>query len=581
MSAFAAGPAFAAPVIPKGAEWEYQLAPDEDPALMSTIEFDASAWKSGRAGFGYGDDDDATVLEMRGKVTRLAIRHSFELPDGLDPASLTLSIRYDDAFEVWLNGVHLFDRELERKGGRITKVSGHEAFDDAWEAIRLAPFAKVFHPDSNCLLIIGHNVKKHSSDFTLDPYLGVKGLDKKSVPFGIAEGRALVDKFRLVWADDPTTFATIVWNQISGAPGTVHYGTRDLGEAFDDYPRRATVTRSVDQDPMLTCMVQLKDLEPDTPYFFCIRDERGVSRRLSFRTAPREPRAFTFIAGGDSRNGRKTRVLGNQTAARLRPLFVAFTGDLVASDRNSKWVDWLDDWQHSISEDGRMIPLVPHRGNHERRPQSIHETFGTPEDAYYAFSIGGDLFRYYVLNSEIPAQGAQGDWLGADLAAHRGKVTHLVAGYHKPIRPHVSGKSEGRNPERWAPDFYLNGIDLAIESDSHVMKRTLPLRPDEDGDEGFSHSADDKNATVFIGEGCWGAPLRDADDGKDWTVAKGSFNGFDWIHVTPEHMAVKTVRFGPLEDVAEIDPREPFATPTGLRLWEPESGQVLIVPGDR
>ena len=82
----------------------------------------------------------------------------------------------------------------------------------------------------------------------------------------------------------------------------------------------------------------------------------------------------------------------------------------------------------------------------------------------------------------------------------------------------------------WADNFYRHGLDLSIECDSHVMKRTHPLKPDPNGFEGFSMAKSDPKATTYIGEGCWGAPLRAADDAKPWTVDTASFNGFDWIH---------------------------------------------------
>ncbi|MEM8710882.1 MAG: metallophosphoesterase family protein [Planctomycetota bacterium] len=573
-------------IIPRGAEWAYQLDPESAPTEMSRLQFSTSDWPSGRAGFGYGDDDDATRLSMRGKHTRLAIREMFELDDAVDPKRLRLAVRYDDGIEVWLNGHHLLDRSLVRRGGKVVEVKDHEA--DEREEIPLGEFARYLRPEGNCLLIIGHNSSLQSSDFTLDPVLfageasSLRKMERTQAAALIPEGFALADKFRLVWTQDPAITAVVCWNQVSGGPGVVRYGPEDRQREADRYPSTAEVRRTVDQDPMLTCIAWLEGLSADTEYFFCIQDEKGVSRRFRFRTAPVVPQSFTFVAGGDSRNGRGVRVRANQTVARLRPLFVAFTGDLVSRDTNERWGWWLDDWQHTISEDGTMIPLVPHRGNHEREPRSMHDTFGVPEDAYYAFSVGGDLFRYFVLNSQISAGGEQGKWLERELKRHRRRTTHLVAGYHKPMRPHVGEKDEGANPLRWAKMFYEHGVDLAIESDSHVMKRTAALRPDKKGDEGFSATGSgDRNATVFIGEGCWGAPLRATDDSKDWTLASGSFNGFDWIHVTPDEMKIRTVVVGPTEDIAQVNPDDPFVSPEGLRVWQPDSGEILVVPGDR
>ncbi len=333
---------------------------------------------------------------------------------------------------------------------------------------------------------------------------------------------------------------------------------------------------------MENCFVRLKNLKPDTQYFFIIKDEDSTSSRFKFRTAPDKPKPFTFVAGGDSRNFRDVRIAANQLCEKLRPLFVAFTGDMINKDEAGEWEEWLDDWQHTIGKDGNMIPIVAHRGNHERRPETVPNYFDTPEDAYFSFSIGGDLFHYLTLNSQIPATGAQEKWLDRELKKVSGKTTHLVAGYHKPMRPHVSAKSEGDNPMEWADNFYRYGLDLSLESDSHVMKRTVPLKPDADGFEGFSAAKKgDKNATVYIGEGCWGAPLRGADDAKPWTLDTASFNGIDWIRVSPEDIQIKTVKVKNVAKVERVDPKDPFKNPKGLQLWDAKGGEVLVVPADR
>lgn len=387
-------------------------------------------------------------------------------------------------------------------------------------------------------------------------------------------------KYRVVWVTDPTTTATIAWDQEVGEPAKVHYGKTDHQRHSDRYSHVLEPQQAIKYDGMVNCFARMTDLEPDTEYFFCLKDAAGVGPRLKFRTAPSEPKPFTFIAGGDSRNFRDVRIEANRLCEKLRPLFVAFTGDMINKDEAEEWVEWLDDWQETIGEDGNMIPIVAHRGNHERRPETIPSFFDTPDDAYFAFSIGGELFRYYALNSEIPAEGDQEKWMEKDLTQHAKGVTHLMAGYHKPMRPHQSKKSEGANPMQWADNFYQHGFDLVLESDSHVMKRTLPLKPDANGPEGFSAAPSDPAATVYIGEGCWGAPLRPADDGKPWTLDMGSFNGFDWIHVTPAEIEVKTVHIENTVGVERVDSTSSYKTPKGLRLWDAKGGEVLRIPAD-
>lgn len=389
------------------------------------------------------------------------------------------------------------------------------------------------------------------------------------------------EKYRLVWFEDPTTTATFVWNQLKGDPAVLHYGPENFDRNPKKYPNKEKPDQVVAFDGMTNCMVTLRNLEPDRWYFMCLADDYGVSRRFYFRTAPAEAKPFTFIAGGDSRNFRDVRQAANTMCRKLQPLFVAFTGDMINRDNATEWDEWLDDWQLTLNENGRLLPIAPHRGNHEARSVSIPKHFGMPGDSYAAFNIGGNMFRYYLLNSQIPADGAQGKWLESDLARNADGVTHLVAGYHKPMRPHTSGKPLGRNPYKWADTFYEYGFDLVLESDSHVMKRTLPLKPDTSGKGGFKAAPDDPKATIYIGEGCWGAPLRRADITYPWTVDRAAFNGFDWILVTPEAIYNKTVKVDNVSSVGEVDLKDIFGNPDNLILWDPKGGdEVLKIPAD-
>ena len=424
--------------------------------------------------------------------------------------------------------------------------------------------------------------------FTIKPLLkGVSLALALNLPLFAVEGVGVIGendsntaKFRLMWIENPTTEATVGWVQKSGKPGVVHYGKVDKQRKHHLYTKTQVVQRTVTIEGGTNCFAKLTGLDPDTEYFYVIKDDAGVSRRLKFYTAPAKAKTFTFINGGDSRSNRTTRQELNKIAAKLKPLFISFSGDMVGRPSDQEWDTWFTDWQLTISKEGTIIPIVAHRGNHENQKDAITKEFDTPNDVYYAFTIGGDLLRYYTLNSEIPAEGAQSSWLEKDLGKYANKVTFTAAGYHKPMRPHVSAKKEGINPYKWAPIFYKYGVDLAFESDSHCNKRTHPLKPDVNGEEGFSIAKNDPKATVYTGEGCWGAPLRKADDAKSWTIDSAAFNGFDWVQVTPTSLNLKTVRFdkgASAKKVQLVAHRNSFETPDGLSIWQAKGGETLTI----
>ncbi|GIV30650.1 MAG: hypothetical protein KatS3mg029_0001 [Saprospiraceae bacterium] len=238
----------------------------------------------------------------------------------------------------------------------------------------------------------------------------------------------------------------------------------------------------------------------------------------------------------------------------------------------------MDDWQLTISDDGRLTPIVPARGNHEASNQTLVDVFDLPfPNAWYAFNIGGDLLRVYTLNSMMPAGAEQRQWLEADLRANAA-VRWKIAQYHHPMRPHTSRKVNKNDlAVHWAPLFERYGVDIAIECDAHVAKVTWPIRlaRGNEGDDGFVR--DDLNGTVYLGEGGWGAPLRDADRPRSWTRALGSFNQFKWIFVDKNRIEVRFVLTDGAANVASVSPHDIFLPPPGLSLWSPPTGQVIVL----
>ena len=384
---------------------------------------------------------------------------------------------------------------------------------------------------------------------------------------------AETDKYRLIWNDSPESSITVGWCQPSGADAKVLY--RPVGS------KRGFVTHEVDHKTthlkLKSRFARLTRLEPDTLYEFTIRDRDSESPRFTFLTAPKGEASFSVVSGGDSRNHRDARQRANRAVAKIQPLFVCFGGDMISKPNAQNWADWFDDWQLTTTESGRMIPIIATRGNHEG-PEDVHSFFDTPnEDDYYAVSFGDDFLRIYTLNSNIVRAGKQGKWLEKDLADHE-HTKWKMAQYHHPFRPHQSKKAEqNAQYNAWAAPFFKYGMNLAIECDSHVVKRTWPVRPSQEpgNDEGFIR--DDDFGTVFIGEGCWGAPLRAADDPKEWTRDRGSFNQVNWLNITPRWISARNVMVDTIDESASIDPEFPFEAPEGMKLWEPEHGEALWI----
>lgn len=423
---------------------------------------------------------------------------------------------------------------------------------------------------------------------------------------------AQADLERVVWIEQPDTEATIAWRQVSGDDARVEYAQ---GQSPSNWQSQAvdsvkTMSHPDDGDVTLTTHIaRLSGLSPDTPYSYRICDSEGCGDASWFMTAPDAPKEFTYVAGGDSRTNREPRQMGNELVSKLRPLFVLFNGDFTDDGNHQQWVEWLEDWQLARSDDGRVYPIIATHGNHENDViDMLSYVFGIPETSYYVANIGGDMMDIFSLNSELEPGVGYGAYSDQDATewdkqnsqfvadAQASDADWKIANYHRPMRPHTSGKTEGEGRiAAWAPTFTDSGFKLVVESDTHMSKYTFPVVYSTDEGSYQDFKRDDVNGTMIIGEGSWGAPTRPTDDDKPWTIDSGSFWQFKLIHATPQDMKIHTVRFGSehetkrgietdISGVAALTQAEQdadtFAVPAGLPLWQPLAGSSVTMTLD-
>ena len=415
---------------------------------------------------------------------------------------------------------------------------------------------------------------------------------------GFAPVQAKSSRLRVVWREDPAHQAVIGWDQVSGKDAALYVQELDAKGKPVGKSRKIPPTRIDKFMGMHNNFALLTGLKSGTAYRFLVKDSEDAGEASWFRTAPDRPVPFSFVAGGDTKSAPQLRKRGRRTnriVAKLRPLFVVFVGDFTSAGiRPKEWQAWLDDWAADLrTEDGQVIPIVPIRGNHETRSDILPRLFGLKDTGnYFAFDVGGDLFRLYALNSELGFTGHGGnrkkipsvfkkqtEWLRADLEAHK-NVKFKVAAYHKPIRPFTKSKPENDYLyNSWAPLFHQFGVTLAFEGDSHMHKITWPIRPSKEKGSVQGFVRDDKSGTVYLGEGSWGVAVRKNDDSKPWALQSGSFPQIKWVQVHPDKILIRTV-LTEKTNPAKLKPApDPMAAPKGLKLYDDgKHGTVIRLP---
>jgi hypothetical protein len=386
---------------------------------------------------------------------------------------------------------------------------------------------------------------------------------------------------RVVFNSIASEEATIIWEQHGGKFKQLTYSENDLSSGNNSNPLIIDrVSSKNEARGMNNHIIRLKNLKSNTKYYFQLEDTDGKTRYYYFSTCSNSPNdRISFIAGGDSRDRSEVRRKANVLVSKLKAHAVLFNGDFTGYDIHSQWIEWFTDWEYSIATDGRITPMVVTRGNHERSNSVMVKLFDVPsKGVYYSTEFGGDLLNIVSLNSEILKIGAQKFFLSSTLRKHE-DFYWQIAQYHRPIRPHVKHKKEMETQyNNFVPLFekYKN-LRLCLENDSHTCKVTWPIVSSNDSlsSEGFKR--DDEKGIVYAGEGCWGAPLRAADDSKPWTRDAASVNQFNWIFISKDKIELRTVLYENSAEVGELSEGTRFNMPEKIKLWSPSNGSLVEI----
>ena len=413
--------------------------------------------------------------------------------------------------------------------------------------------------------------------------------------------KASTSHYTLSYRDDPATTITIGW---SGDDGIVYYGTTDNGANYSSYSYNHATDRALTHKGQNRKFSRLTGLSSNTLYYFVIHDVNGItSQRFKFHTlSDNSNDPVSFISGGDTRDGfsllgiyiedcpsgdcRQRRKDGNAIVAKIRPDFVAFNGDFVqnqiTSDIFQEWSNWLDDWQLTISSDGKMYPLVLTQGNHEDN-SDMYNLFDIPQDEYYSLNFHNGLFRFYSLNSEVGAcDNTQLNWLTNDLQNYTNTALEpywKIAQHHNPTYAMALYGLNQDQMDCWVDKFELYAIDLVLESHSHTTKWSWPCLRNANND---AFEVDHTNGIVYIGEGQWGAPHRSLSytgaSQKPWIRDQGVFDNFFFVRASKDTIQIENVSFENTASIASIsDDILGSFLPNGTTTWNPSNGNTVYI----
>jgi len=161
------------PMITTGDDWKYFPGSSEPQNTWNSLSFADGSWQTGPTGIGYGDNDDATVIDP---TLSLYMRKTFLVADPSSVQSLMFHMDVDDGYIAYLNGEEFARQNMGAPG----TFKSYQAVSDTYtepllpQNIDLSPIlihAPELVPGYNVLAIQVHNQSTSSSDMTALPFL--------------------------------------------------------------------------------------------------------------------------------------------------------------------------------------------------------------------------------------------------------------------------------------------------------------------------------------------------------------------------------------------------------------------------
>jgi len=319
--------------------------------------------------------------------------------------------------------------------------------------------------------------------------------------------------------DDTAHTMTVTWQtSLEGSGETVLYDTVSRGGAPGLYSFSVTgITHTYDGASGYIHDVELAGLSAETTYYFVVGGVAGGwSGEMAFRTAPVGRGDVRFVAGGDSRTNSEDRDMVSAAMREFNPSFVLFSGDLVNDGViQEEWDGFFGHMdEYWTGADGRVIPIVPALGNHEKNSANYFGQFALPgNEEWFSLDWGPDI-HVVVLNTEASVEGleAQTAWLEEDLEEHADFPWKIVLLHRNIMQSYHDMWLTAMN--RWVPVWDTHGVDIVVTGHSHNYMRSRPVNLTASMDEAMPGYSE---GVMYLSSGGWGAPLYETVDG--WWVA--------------------------------------------------------------
>ena len=267
----------------------------------------------------------------------------------------------------------------------------------------------------------------------------------------------------------PTSVYVLVESDRS-APVTVEYGTTPACGLSASTESVALTTAS---PVTYVHRIALRNLNPETPYYYRAGEGNGFTALSRFRTGALPGTPFRFVWVADNRTGTDIFDSVMVHAAAADPLIAMYGGDLCPRAGYEAWKTGF--FREAQVRFGEKVPWVNSPGNHEKWTTDTkaftHGPVGSAGEDYFSFDCGD--MHVLVLNSELPlGEGSpQYAFAAADLRLSN-RVWKIVT-VHKPAYCAGGHGEDSAMVALTSAVFEHTGVDMVLAGHSHFYQHNL------------------------------------------------------------------------------------------------------------
>jgi 3',5'-cyclic AMP phosphodiesterase CpdA len=485
-------------ILPFGAKWKYlDNGIDPGSAWKSRNYLREFLWKEGPSELGYGQGDEATVVNYGLLQTHKHITTYFRKNITIsNPNAFQMikgKLKRDDGVAIYVNGTEVFRNNLAA-GASSNTTAITSVIDDGKSILRFNFLGTLLESGNNVIAVEIHQYAKYDPDLSFD--LELVGSNEPDLIRGPYLNMVNESAVTLRWRTDLPTASKV-----------------EIGKTHGSYP-------TVFNDPALKTEheVRLSGLSTGTKYFYRFGGGTQIFQAGTdnyFRTSPttNTTRKMRFAVFGDC--GWTDNNSQIETLTAYQNHIGSTEGEIMILLGDNAYDEGTDieyeagffyPYERSILKNHVIMPAP---GNHdyygtsqESREGAYYKNFTMPNsaqcggvasgtEAYYSWNRGDAHFisldSYGKENNNstrlYDTLGAQITWLKRDLAANTRKWT-IVYFHHPPytMGSHNSDNADGYDEElvkireNILTIFERYGVDLVLCGHSHNYERSYLLK---------------------------------------------------------------------------------------------------------